>query len=686
MSNRYPSVDRKKEIKLRKNYNPKYSYGSLILEPNGFDINRFLSEARNISIKSNNSKKSYPKKLPSISKKILNPQIFDIISKSTNLSTEGNNGFSFEKDNKEKRNFNYIKTDLNNDIKSKYYYNAVISSNLTERSSINNTAFSSESNFIKPIVIKENVSPTPLRNYPNERLYSRHSSQNQITHSHFLKLIKEIKHNNLNMKNKKLGAVYKKLPIRKNKIAYDTRYENVVFDANDIINKFKYNEHKNKLKVSDDDMNEFISKNKQISKNNVLIELMLNENKKLKIENDIRKINIRKSAKIIEKNEMNFDHFTSKQRDIYFKLSDILNKIQEKNMDLMKLLYNYKTREKTLEDEIFKIIEQIESIRIYAKFIHKVLGGDIKMFEGELIPDYKNDNRPDINLLINKVYKKYGNLIKNHKLSLSTNSNNSEGKENNYTNTNDIKLEDKDNVEEIDIDLLDDPYIIIKKFKELEDKIIYLVKNREIFYKNKMKEDEENEEIINYMNHRFIKLEKEYKVKKRELINYKKDELGTYTQDTLKGDLFVAANDLCNIIYECFNNDKKNKKKAINIDILELNDEMKKCYDIMVSKEALVNKFLEEKNFYEKNDQKIFNEIMYQRKLENKKSNQNKNRENIKNNELLKKNKADEKLNKIIIKKRKCEPPLYFEKKEIKYKEDINTKIKKENEELLKYK
>ena len=170
MSNRYPSVDRKKEIKLRKNYNPKYSYGSIILEPNGFDINRFLSEARNISIKSNNSKKSYPKKLPSISKKILNPQIFDIISKSTNLSTEGNNGFSFEKDNKEKRNFNYIKTDLNNDIKSKYYYNAVISSNLTERSSINNTAFSSESNFIKPIVIKENVSPTPLRNYPNELL------------------------------------------------------------------------------------------------------------------------------------------------------------------------------------------------------------------------------------------------------------------------------------------------------------------------------------------------------------------------------------------------------------------------------------------------------------------------------------------------------------------------------------
>ena len=106
----------------------------------------------------------------------------------------------------------------------------------------------------------------------------------------------------------------------------------------------------------------------------------------------------------------------------------------------------------------------------------------------------------------------------------------------------------------------------------------------------------------------------------------------------------------------------------------------------MVSKEALVNKFIEKINFYEKNDQKIFNEIMNQRKLENKKSNQEKNRENIKNNELLKKNKADEKLNKIIIKKRKCEPPLYFEKKEIKYKVDINTKIKKENEELLKYK
>ena len=99
MDYRYPSVDRKNEIKLRKSKNQKHSYGSLILETENFDINKFLIQPKDTSIKSNNSKKLYPKKLPSISKKWKTPQLIDVISKSTNLSSEGNNVFSFEKDN-----------------------------------------------------------------------------------------------------------------------------------------------------------------------------------------------------------------------------------------------------------------------------------------------------------------------------------------------------------------------------------------------------------------------------------------------------------------------------------------------------------------------------------------------------------------------------------------------------------
>jgi hypothetical protein len=87
----------------------------------------------------------------------------------------------------------------------------------------------------------------------------------------------------------------------------------------------------------------------------------------------------------------------------------------------------------------------------------------------------------------------------------------------------------------------------------------------------------------------------------------------------------------------------------------------------------------------EKNDNQIFKEIMGKRKLEVKKKNQEKIRETLKNNELEKIHKAQERINKIIFQKRKCEPPLYFQKKEVKEKVDENQILQDENEELLIY-
>ena len=557
----------------------------------------------------------------------------------------------------------------------------MINTNLTDRTtSINNTGLTSQTNFIKPIIVKEKKSPPPLRKIPNERLSQRNSSENRITYTNFLKIIKEIKNSNIKK------GFYKKNHIKKHKIPFDTKYEDIVFDANNIIHEYRIKENKKQLKVLDNVMNEFVTKNKQISKNNVLIELILNENKKLKTEKEKRNNILGKSAKDIEIDKINFEKCTSKQNDLYFKLNDILLKIHEKNGELIKLLYYYKTKEKTLEDEIFKTIEQIESIRIYAKFIHKVLGGDVKMFEGELIPNYENDIRPDINILITKVYKKYGKLIKNHRLSLSTNSIFSDEKEKKKNNI-ELKSEE-DTIEEIDIDLLNDPYIIIKKFKELEDKIIRVVQNREVFNKNKIKEDEENKEAIQYLKGRVIELEKEYKIKKNEYINYKKNEFGIISNDMSSEEFNVLANDLCNEINECFNTDKyyKNKDNVNIMNILELNDFIKNSQNIMIKVEGEINNYIERINSYEKKDHKIFSEIIAKKKLEIKIKNQEKVREIINKNEFLKKNKAEEKINKIVIKIRKREPSRYLSKKEIKYKVDVNKIIKKENEELLKYK
>ena len=142
------------------------------------------------------------------------------------------------------------------------------------------------------------------------------------------------------------------------------------------------------------------------------------------------------------------------------------------------------SKHNSLEDEIFKMIEQIESLRIYAKFVTRLLGGNEQLFEGKLIPNYENESKPDINLLIQKVYSKYGNLLKKHKLTMTTNTyytiNNLEKNKN---SNDDLNSQEEPTIEEIDFDLLNDPYLMIRKYKEIEERIIGLVEKYNIFEK-----------------------------------------------------------------------------------------------------------------------------------------------------------------------------------------------------------
>ena len=384
MSNRYSSVDRVKEKIFRNQGNTLNIGGGFALASNDFDINKILSKMRTSSIKTNISKKSYPKKLPSLNKKINNHKIFDIYTKYSDLSTTINNAFCIEKDNNEKNN-KCLKTDSNNESKLRNYYNIIIHSNFSDRTSINNTQSTSITNIIKPIVIKQKISsPAITKIIPNNRLYQKKTTENNYSNS-LKTIIKEIKNKNKTIEQK--SNIYKKIPVIQNGIAYNRKYENEVLDANKIINNYKFRE--NELKIPDDEPKEFISKNINIAINNKVIELMHNEDKRIKDNYENRINNIKESEDIIQKDIDNFESYAYKQRDLYYKISDLLYEIKDKNVDLIKLLYKYQIRGNTLEDEIFKKIEQIESLRIYARFIHKILGVDHKIFDGDLIPDYK---------------------------------------------------------------------------------------------------------------------------------------------------------------------------------------------------------------------------------------------------------------------------------------------------------
>ena len=695
MQYRFSSVDKTKEKKSREIMNSLYLGGSLISGSNDFDINSYLNQSKKITNNTTNARKIYPKKLSLKYRKFIKPLMYDIYNKDNELNNKTNRAFSLEKEKKEKNIYNYLNTETYNDNKTKNYLNISIHPKYKDKKFINNTQFPSKLK-LKPIIFKDNISPLKLKNNHNKRLYSRDSSITEENNFNSIKIIKDIKKGitRYNNENKK-ADYYKIIPSYQNKIAYDENFENVVLDANKMINNHIYKDKE--LNVDDIDVNNFILKNKKISVNNVLIELMKNKNKKLKNENEIRDKTIQSFGKIIQQEEQNFENLTFKHNTLCTKTNSLFKEINNNNSMLVNLLYNYTKRNETLEDNIFKIIEQIESIRIYAKFVHKLLGGDDKIFENEIIPDYKNNEKPEINYLINEVYDKYGHLLKNSEL--NTKYNNTYSSENKDNNKNlKLKLGDdndndnKDGEEGIDNSLLEDPYLIIRKFKELEDKIIHLVQRREIFNKNKYRESEENNKIIKELKDRILKLEKEYNYENNILKEYKNNELGNNSKDNIKEELYMIAHDLCQMIHQSLNNGEKKIKKTKNnknhlnsLELLEINEDIVTCFNIMAKKENQVNKLIEKLESLEKNDATLFNEVILKKKIEFKKINQMRIKEDLEKNELNKKYKANEKYNKLIIKLRKSEPRRYLEKKEVKIKVDEKDSNKNENEDFLVY-
>ena len=695
MDIRNKSVDRSEEMRERKEINPLNLGGSLILKGNEFDINKYLSQKN--SIKTIIPKKSFRRKLFYLNKKILSPPINDIISKNSDISTEENYGFSLEKDNSEK--YYYLNTESNKDRRLKNnLYVQIKNASFSDRSSLNNISQSSFATiFFNSNKLQRKISPL-FNKFPNQRLYPRKFINDQNSYMNSFKIIKEIKKNNEKIKQEEKNADYfKKIPEYQTNVAFAPKYEDIVFNVNKQLNKYRIKE--NNLTIKEDNIKSFISKNNQITKNNVLIEVMRQKNKKLQNENQNWGKTIQESENILKRDEKDFDSFINKQRDLYFKVDSIAKKIYGENNYLRKLLYEYTTRSKSLEDEIFKLIEQIESIRIYAKFIHKVLEEDEKLFEEEIIPDYENDIRPEISFLIKKVYNKYGYLLTNNKLNFNNNTYNNinsiNDEDNNILKLDDNEVKDtfektQDNID--DNEFLSDPYIIIRKFKELEDLIIRNVQRAEIFNKKYIKESKENNEIIKEMKNRIEKLKKEYEKEKKALINYKINEFGNSNKGTSEKEFCIMTHDLCKSIEvddEDINEKEKKKKFNLNhnnIDILELNEEISNCMDIMKEKEKIINNCIANIEICEKKDPKIFIDLLNKRRKEIKIINQNSIKQDLEEITDKKKIAFEQRLNKIIVKSRKCEPPLYFQKKEIKIKIEPEVNVHNENEELLKYK
>ena len=686
MSKRYASVDRSREIKSKREFNSIFPQRNLVLNINDFDISNIFNQTKPNILRTLNPQKFKSKKLPIITKQITSSQLNDINSKTSELSTEVNNIFINEKENNE---MDYIlKTDANKDNNSDNYYKVIIHSDFRDKRTVNNNRINSENkknkqkinNPIKNLIQEEKNKikyPPILR---SERLYPKiNQDKNRIN---ILKKIKSIRNRNLKMKNNKNLLFPIQFKSSNDNIAYESKFRNIVFDANKVLNT--HIEKDNEFNLNDN-INTFISQNKELCLNNLLVKILKKENKNLKENFEIRSKNVENSVKTLSKDEKDFELYSIQQKKLYYKTNDLLNQIHTRNYVLYKLYYDLQTKSKVLEDEIFKMIEQIESLRIFAKFVTKVLGGNDKIFEGELIPSYENTSRPDIKILIKIIFEKYGNLLENRKLSVTKNTNNTNNEIEKDLNLNDINnnnSQDDETNEEVDIDILNDPHFMLWKFKDFEERILQFIEKNDIYAKYANKEYENYENIIKELKLRIVKLKKELEYSEKNLSDFKNMIFGKNFQENENKIYYGLIKDLCKDIYEFDGRKYRNK----NLDIFELNDDISHSLNILTKKEREINKHINNLELYEKTDNKLFSEIMNTRKDDLKFLNQYKNKENLNIGDNAKTKKLHEKFYKIIIKSKKSEPPYYKLKKEEVIKEDKNEVINRENSELITYK
>ena len=468
-----------------------------------------------------------------------------------------------------------------------------------------------------------------------------------------INIFKKIQVIRKNVKNLNSIDFYNKI----NHINYDKKHIKLILHSNNLLNKIKQR-NANKLNEERISISQFLNENKEISLKNVLIKLLHEESNKLNFLNQSTNHNLEKIKRnfLIEK-KIFFD-YKQKQKDSCKEIESILLKIQQKNKELLLEINDEIQKKKELEDNIEKILFNIENKRFYGIFIEKLLNEKNTKFNCEIFPKFMQ--------II-----KYNNIKNNEKDKKITIENLSENIIKNYSfflEENNIELKKEKN-------LLKEENLYDIKYKEIENNIINnLIKSD--FNKNFSIEKNENLKEIEELNKRLKIFENEYKNIKYEF-NNEKIHYENLCSIKIDNDFF---NKFINYLIELgIELDKNNFYKTMS-----LNEILKNINFSLAKKEILLNKLIFEIKNYQKIDKNLILEISNKVKIENKNTKQIESKKLLESLNKIKKIKTNERHEKIVIKSRKTEAPFQKQKK-IKniLKKESNKQI--ENEALLSY-
>jgi hypothetical protein len=450
----------------------------------------------------------------------------------------------------------------------------------------------------------------------------------------------------------------------RNRIAYSPKYSDLVFKPNRIINDFN-NFQERDLNTNKDDISNFISDNKDISKRNLLIKLLQKQKKDYSKDLSHRQKSIDDTRRTIEIDENNYECFTTNQKQACRRIEKNLNSLLVKNRRLKAEQQKLTAELRVREDERQKLLEQIDEYRIIAKFVSRVLESNINLFKIKIMPDYSSDQLPDYGNISDEVCERYNFLLNDEKRLINMNQ------------------ENIDIINEMN-DLSDSE--LYHQFHKMEDNIVHYLKIHDMVNKEIMTIKKERKKQSDDFEIRIKNLEEElehYKsLYEREQIEYEdicnRNKKGNFELDEIVLDLYHDVMDIFNV--------KKKDEESKKNHLISVNKALLETQNLLIDKEEILTKLISTMESYEQSNRYLFYRVVHARKNENKEMKFNLMKQIIEAGEKEKMAHMKSPDNKIIFIKRKAEPPYQEPKKDKEVKIDPNLVKQLENEELMSYK
>ena len=631
--------------------------GNTMMNSNNFDIKNYLNLYEKFQTKK--SRKQF-----NIYNSMTQFSTFNTQFKPVNIITEGNvTSTNYKTSSMDKE---FVKNKKNGNLN-------IMTSTYIERK--NNKI--NDSSFYKFPSTKSSTNYVYNRNKLNNK-YTQYTSNQTSDNENFnvFKAVKEIKKsfqfpkifNNKSKKNQTHKRnIYplndsneKNLPL-----AFKDKYISSVLDSKKMINN--YNNRKEFELETDNDIRAFPLKTKRVALKNVLIDLMNNETTKLSEKEKNLKIKNEKNEKILITEIKKFDDFTEKQKQYCKNLELYHENLVAQNEHLISELVKYKINNKNYADETQKILEQIESLRNYALFVHKALEKDCSRYEKSIFPNYQDEKLGEYDKIIEKIK---SNVIENYKI-----------------------FWDKQYKEELkeELKFLENIDSMSFKFNEIEGNIMRTLDVQFNRQKDQEREDKRCNETLKYLKERYDNTMEEYKSYEDKLIIEQNLYKGlTQKENELNIEYIPFIKDLFYTIVDVFGRFDKKKfetfilmKEKITKDNVDIY--LKEGQRILGDMEEFLNSKLFDIDSYKTNDSKFFNKFMNNLKKKLKEEQMILFKRNKAENLVGKNTKIINKANKVPFILRKTEAPYHSPKK--KDKKVINYDLIKrlEDDELLKY-